>query len=310
MQQDASIRQRLWQSLKQWRKVRLGPVSLVFNFERFVHVTPNSAARLQAVWHHRSRGTHMALRPATHQVVPGPEVTKPQLALIVGVGPGFGDAVARRLAAEGLSVALASRNAERLNDLVHELTAAGTTACAYGGDATDEASVAELFDQVQAHQGVPDLVVYSIQSFGPGEVVNVTRAAFEEGLRHNCLGPFLVARAAARAMMPRRSGTILLTGSTSSVLGRAGHLNLVAGKFGQRGLAQVLARELWPKGIHVVHLIIDADIHEGEERDDGGPQSDPNHIAQMILALHRQPSSAWTSEIDLRPWNERFWEHC
>jgi NAD(P)-dependent dehydrogenase (short-subunit alcohol dehydrogenase family) len=310
MQQDASVKQRLWWSLKRWRKLRLGPVSLVFNFERFVHVTPNTAARRQAVPHRHLPGPRMTPRSATTQVATAPDAAKQQLALIVGVGPGFGHALARRLAAEGLSVAMASRNAERLDDLVQELSAAGVSASAYGCDATDEASVTELFDQVQAHQGVPDLVVYSIQSFGPGETLSITRAAFEDGLRQNCLGSFLVARAAARVMLPRRSGTILLTGSTSSVLGRAGHLNLVAGKFAQRGLAQVLARELWPKGIHVVHLIIDADIHEGEERDDGGPQSDPSHIAQMIVTLHRQPSSAWTSEIDLRPWNEHFWEHC
>jgi NAD(P)-dependent dehydrogenase (short-subunit alcohol dehydrogenase family) len=242
--QEASIAQRLWQGLKQWRKVRLGPVSLVFNFERFVRVTPNSAARLQAVRHCHSSGTRAVSQPATEIIAPVVDNSRRQLALIVGVGPGFGHGLARHLAAQGLSVALASRNAERLDDLVHELTAAGTSANAYGCDATDEASVAELLDHVQAHQGVPDLVVYSIQSFGPGQVLDITRAAFEDGLRQNCLGSFLIARAAARVMVPRRSGTILLVGSTSSVLGRAGHLNLAAGKFAQRGLAQVLAREL------------------------------------------------------------------
>jgi len=93
-------------------------------------------------------------------------------------------------------------------------------------------------------------------------------------------------------MLPLKRGTIVLTGSTSALVGRAGHLNLAVGKFGQRALAQVLARELWPKGIHVVHLVIDADIHEGEERDDGGPQADPNHISDIVVFLHRQPSSA------------------
>jgi NAD(P)-dependent dehydrogenase (short-subunit alcohol dehydrogenase family) len=119
-----------------------------------------------------------------------------------------------------------------------------------------------------------------------------------------------VAREAARAMVPLARGTIILVGSTSSLLGRAGHLNLAAGKFGQRALAQVMARELWPQGIHVAHLIIDADIHEGEERPDGGPQTAPEHVSEIVVSLHRQQSTAWTSEMDVRPWNERFWEHC
>jgi NADP-dependent 3-hydroxy acid dehydrogenase YdfG len=111
-------------------------------------------------------------------------------------------------------------------------------------------------------------------------------------------------------MVPLGRGTIILVGSTSSILGRAEHLNLAVGRFGQRALAQVLTRELWPKGIHVAHVLIDADIDEGEERDDGGPQADPSHITDVIVSLHRQQKTAWTSEVDVRPWNEQFWEHC
>jgi NAD(P)-dependent dehydrogenase (short-subunit alcohol dehydrogenase family) len=102
----------------------------------------------------------------------------------------------------------------------------------------------------------------------------------------------------------------VFVGSTSSLIGRAGHLNLAVGKFGQRALAQVMARELWPRGIHVVHAVVDADIAEEPLQAATTPQSDPSHIAAAILALHRQPKTAWTSELDLRPWNERFWEHC
>lgn len=306
----------LWNNLKRWRKIRLGPIALAFKFERSVEVTPNSRHRLKNASRRYQRWLEALPQMAAGG---GPETARQasevhglrgELALIVGVGPGFGYALARRLASEGMAVAVASRNANRLDALTDGIEAEGGTAFAYGCDATSEASVTELFALVQAQHGIPNLVVYSIQNFGPGETIDIQLPAFEEGWRHNCLGPFLVAREAARSMLPVRRGTIILVGSTSSLLGRAGHLNLAAGKFGQRALAQVLSRELWPKGIHVAHLVIDADINEGVERPDGGPQSDPNHISEIVVSLHRQQSSAWTSEIDVRPWNERFWEHC
>jgi NAD(P)-dependent dehydrogenase (short-subunit alcohol dehydrogenase family) len=237
-------------------------------------------------------------------------ITKKGLAMVVGVGPGFGYAVARHLARNGFDIILVSRNAERLGALVEEIATLGVSATAYGCDATLETSVATLFSSVHAHHGVPDLVIYSIQNFGPGEAVNVEVSAFEDGWKHNCLGSFLVARAAARVMRSRQTGSIILVGSTSAMIGRAGHLNLAVGKFGQRAIAQVMARELWPHGIHVAHLVIDADITDDDTQDDGAPHADPEHIAQSVLHLHNQPRSAWTSEMDLRPSNESFWEHC
>lgn len=209
-----------------------------------------------------------------------------------------------------MAVILASRDAERLDVLAEEIAREGGAAFAYGCDATHEASLAKLMRVVVTNHGVPDLVVYSLQYFAPGYAVDVELSAFEEAWKHNCLGAFLVAREAARAMLPKERGTIVLVGSTSSLIGRAGHLNLAVGKFGQRAISQVLARELWPKGIHVAHVVIDADIYEGELRDDGGPQSQPIDIADIVLGVHKQPRSAWTSEIDVRPSGERFWEHC
>jgi len=123
-------------------------------------------------------------------------------------------------------------------------------------------------------------------------------------------GAFLVSREAARSMLPLKRGTIVLMGSTSSLIGRAGYLNLAVGKFGQRALAQVLARELWPDGIHITHLIIDADINERAETEADAPRADPAHISEVVLSVHRQANTAWTSELDVRPWNERFWERC
>jgi NAD(P)-dependent dehydrogenase (short-subunit alcohol dehydrogenase family) len=306
----------IWNNLKKWRKIRFGPIALTFKFEHFAHVTPNSHDRLKnASTRHQRWLETLPSPPAGDQPETGQHASqlhalRGEVALIVGVGPGFGYALARRLASEGMAVVLASRNAERLDALADEIEAEGGTAFAYGCDATSEASVTKLFALVRAQHGVPNLVVYSIQNFGPGETVDIQLPAFEDGWRHNCLGPFLVGREAARTMLPLGRGTIILVGSTSSLLARAGHLNLAAGKFGQRALSQAMARELWPRGIHVVHLVIDADIQEGVERPDGGPQSDPNHLAEIIVSLHRQQSSAWTSEIDARPWNERFWEHC
>jgi NAD(P)-dependent dehydrogenase (short-subunit alcohol dehydrogenase family) len=158
--------------------------------------------------------------------------------------------------------------------------------------------------------GIPNLVIYAVQGFGPGRALDVEVPLFEDCWRQNCLGAFIVAREAARAMLPHSRGTIVLVGSTSGLVGRADHLNLAVGKFGLRALSQVMARELWPKGIHVVHLLIDADIKEHESVDAGEPQAYPEDISELVYSLHRQPRSSWTSEIDARPWNERFWEHC
>jgi len=295
----------IWSMMKTWRKLTLGPLSLVYKFERSVSVTRNKTRRLNP---ESGEIDAHALEAIKSESAQGSSLRRERgVAVIVGVGPGFGHALAHRLADDGFEVVLASRNAVRLDALVKEITLRGGKAAAYGCDATMETSVKALFSLVTADHGVPRLVVYSIQSFGPGAVVDVEVAAFEDGLK---LGSFLVARSAAREMLPRSEGTIVLVGSTSSMIGRSGHLNLAVGKFGQRALAQVLARELWPRGIHVAHVVIDADITDDQTPIDDLAHSDPAHIAQVVLNLHEQPRSAWTSEADVRPWNERFWEHC
>lgn len=315
----AKLSIKLWRAMKIRRKLGVGPVSFVYTFERRIDVTPNSfLRRKRALLAHRhwEKRTHCAVckeHVLPHQS-PAPEQAdlRGQLAMIVGVGPGFGYALAKRLAQEGMATVLVSRNAERLDLLVSDIVAKGGTAFSYGCDATDERSVKKVFDVVQAQHGVPDLVVYSLQHFVPGQAIDIEVPAFEESWRHNCLGAFLISRTAAKAMVPHRRGTIVLTGSTSSLIGRESHLNLAIGKFGQRALAQVLARELWPQGIHVAHLVIDADIAEHNLSNGGSneAQADPGHIADMVVTLHRQPNSAWSSEVDIRPAQERFWEHC
>jgi NAD(P)-dependent dehydrogenase (short-subunit alcohol dehydrogenase family) len=212
-----------------------------------------------------------------------------------------------------MCVALASRNSEHLDPLVAELrSVTDCTAQAYGCDATNEISVRKLMALVSKDMGIPHLVIYAVQGFARGRAIEVEVPAFEESWRQNCLGAFIVAREAARKMLPLHRGTIIMTGSTSGLIGRAGHLNLAVGKFGLRALAQVMARELSPEGIHVAHLVIDADIKEpGQSVESAAePQAYPEHVADLVLLLHRQQRSAWTSELDVRPWNESFWEHC
>lgn len=295
----------VWRYLKFQRAVPLGPISLLFRFTRRVRVSSNLLRRWLGVTRrfHPDMARPVVVNPA---VAPGPVET----ALVVGVGPGLGYALARTLVAAGMRVALASRDAERLDLLVGELRQSATQPVqAYGCDATDERSIQQLMELVGRDMGTPDLVIYSLQSFSPGRAIDVSVAAFEQGLRHNCLGGFIVAREAARKMVVRRKGSIVLVGSTSGIHARADHLNLAVGKFGLRAIAHVMARELWSEGIHVVHCVIDADIKEDTVPYDG-PQAEPDEIAALILGLHRQPRSCWTSEIDVRPWNERFWEHC
>ncbi len=314
--------QSVWRQMKTSRSLPLGPVALFFRFVRRVPVSGNTRCHWWSLLLRQRlapAGTaDDGSRPVPAAAAVGINIgpaglackRRVETALIVGVGPGLGHALARTLAAAGMQVALASRNAERLDPLVDQVRAAsGQAVRAYGCDATNERSVQSLMARVSTDLGVPDLVIYSLQSFGPGRTVDIEVPAFEEAWRQNCLGGFIVAREAARCMLPLRRGTIVLVGSTSGLLGRADHLNLAVGKFGLRALSQVMARELWPEGIHVVHCVIDADIQEEAEAMDY-PQSRPQDIADLIGTLHRQPQSCWSSEIDVRPWNERFWEHC
>jgi len=299
---------RIWRRLKVWRRLPLGPVTVLYRLDRTVRVTKGLRSHRSTIAPERSAALSRS-EASTHgdaEVSSGIH----QLAVLVGVGPGFGFELARHLGANGFDLVLVCRNASKLKPLVQQVNALGVSAEAYGVDATDEQGVDELFKHVGLKYGCPALVVYSVQYFSPGLASKVDVSAFEASWRHNCLGAFLVGRNAARAMEERGEGTIVFVGSTSSLIGRAEHLNLAVGKFGQRAIAQVLARELWPRGVHVAHVLIDADIQDDDEVAADHPQSRPQDIARSVLYLHRQPRTAWTSEMDLRPWNERFWEHC
>lgn len=294
----------LWRQLKVWRRIHIGPVTLLLAFRRRVFVTPGT-------WRSKDQDETEEVRVPMPIFQPERQDAPRGVAVIVGVGTGFGYSLARRLASKGFDIALLSRNADRLLPLCEALRQQGVKAHSYGLDATHETDVKNAFERVVKQSGVPSIVVYSLQEFTPGGALEVSMPAFESAWRHNCLGAFLVAQEAARAMVPVGRGSIFLIGSTSSIIGRAGHLTLAVGKFGQRALAQVLSRECWPAGIHVAHVLIDADIRRPDvETTESEVQSDPDDIALSILALHNQPRSAWSSEVDLRPWNEQFWEHC
>jgi NAD(P)-dependent dehydrogenase (short-subunit alcohol dehydrogenase family) len=236
-----------------------------------------------------------------------------ETALVVGAGPGLGTALARGFSRQGMAVAVARRNPAALDTLVHEL---GAGARAYGCDATLEDSVQQLFAAVTAELGSPQLVVYNCGGHSRMGLLETTVQEFERHWRSLCLGGFLVGREAARAMLDtepagRHRGTVLFTGATASLRGGARFHNLAAGKFGLRAVAQSMAREFQPHGIHVAHVIIDGQIESGRpgrsvaERGVDAVIS-PDAIAETCFQIHMQPASAWTLELDIRPYVEKF----
>ena len=224
-------------------------------------------------------------------------------ALIVGAGSGLSASLARLCAAQGMTVALAARNTDKLNFL--------KDAKAYGCDAADEAQVEKLFQALERDSGVPDLVVYNPSYRVRGPFTGLQAEEVKKTLLVTAYGGFLVAQAALKRMIPRASGSLFFTGASASVKGYAESAPFAMGKFALRGLAQSLAREMGPKGIHVAHFVIDggilkagADPRAAGRGEDGMLHPDP--IAQTYLDVHRQPRSAWSFEVDLRPWTEKF----
>ena len=225
-------------------------------------------------------------------------------ALIVGAGSGLSASLARLFAGKGLQVALASRNPDRLAKLAEE-TAAITFAC----EAAEPEEVAALFDVVLATVGVPDIVVYNASGRTRGPITGLDPGEVARSLAVTAYGAFLVGQQAARHMLPRGSGAILFTGASASVKGYAQSAPFAMGKFALRGLAQSMARELAPQGIHVAHFVIDGGIRGGARPDPADrPDStlDPDAIAGNYWHVATQPRSAWAWEVELRPWVERF----
>jgi NAD(P)-dependent dehydrogenase (short-subunit alcohol dehydrogenase family) len=225
-------------------------------------------------------------------------------ALIVGAGSGLSASLARLLAKEHFQVALAARSTDDLAPLARE-TGAQVFTC----DASTHAGVEKLFVDVDRALGSPDIVVYNASARSRGPFIELDPKEVERAVAVTAFGGFLVGQQAARRMIPNRHGAILFTGASASVKGYPQSAPFAMGKFALRGLAQSMARELAPLGIHVGHVVIDGSIRS-EQRPDPSerPDSflDPDAIAANYLHLIRQPRSAWTWEIEVRPWTEKF----
>jgi NAD(P)-dependent dehydrogenase (short-subunit alcohol dehydrogenase family) len=222
-------------------------------------------------------------------------------ALIVGTGPGISASVARALKAAGLRVGLAARNAERLAALASDIGAE-----AFPVDATSPEAVADLFARAEASIGAPDVVLYNASARAPGPIAEIKPEDVRRALEISAFGAFLVVQQAARRMLPQGRGAILLTGATAGVKGFAQSAAFAMGKFALRGLAQSAARELGPKGIHVAHFVIDGAVRSAARPDTADNTLDPDGVAQTYLDILRQPRSAWSLEVEMRPWVEKF----
>ncbi len=232
-------------------------------------------------------------------------------AAILGVGPGLGAAVARRFAREGFAVALMARREESVAGVRGQIEDAGGSALPVSADATDPASVAAAFVEVRDTLGNPEVFVYNAGAFQMGGILDLSPEKFDECFKANCAGAFYAAQQVLPAMVEAGRGTVLLTGATAALRGGARFSALAVGKFGLRALAQSMAREFGPQGIHVAHAIIDGQIDTPRLRETSPDREDhtmlsPDAIAETYWQLHLQDSTAWTLELDLRPAVESF----
>jgi NAD(P)-dependent dehydrogenase (short-subunit alcohol dehydrogenase family) len=232
------------------------------------------------------------------------ETPKYKTALIVGAGEGLSASLARLLAKNGLRVALAARQTEKLGGLCSE-----TGARAFACNASDPDEVERLFGLVEREIGNPDVVVYNASARARGAFVDLVPAEVANALTVSAFGGFLVAQQAAKRMLPNKHGAILLTGASASVKGYPQSAPFAMGKFALRGMAQSMARELSPQGIHVAHFVIDGGIRSATRIDPADkPDSmlDPDAIALSYWNVLQQPRSAWSWELEVRPWVEKF----
>ncbi len=225
-------------------------------------------------------------------------------ALIVGAGPGISASLARQLSARGVKVALAARSVDKLKGVAND-----TGAKVFSADAAQPVSVAALFDDVADAMGDPDVVIYNASGRVRGPLTELDPVEVQQAIAVSAFGGFLVCQQAARRMIPRGRGAILFTGATASIKGFSQSAAFAMGKFALRGLAQSAARELGPNGIHVAHFVIDGAIRsamraENPDKPDG--MLDPDAIAQSYIDILLQHRSAWSHEVELRPWTESF----
>jgi NAD(P)-dependent dehydrogenase (short-subunit alcohol dehydrogenase family) len=235
--------------------------------------------------------------------------------LVVGAGDATGGAIARRFAREGYVACVTRRHADKLEPLVQAIRAAGGEAHGFGSDARDEEQTVELFRRIESEIAPIEVAVFNIGANVRFGITDTTARVYQKVWEMACFAGFLMGREAAKVMVPRSRGTIIFTGATASLRGREGFAAFAGAKHALRALAQSMARELWPKGIHVAHPIVDGAI-DTEFIRENFPQRyalkeqdgivDPDHIADLYWQLHMQPRDAWTHEPDIRPWMEAW----
>ena len=236
-------------------------------------------------------------------------------ALVIGAGDALGSAIARRFAREGLIACVARRNGDKLAPLVEAIEAEGGAARPFGRDARDEDQVIELVEEIERDIAPIEVAVFNIGGNVRFEVTETTARVYYKVWQMSCFAGFLTGREVAKRMIPRGSGTILFTGATASLRGGPGYAAFAGAKHALRALAGSMARELGPQGIHVAHVVIDGAI-DTEWIKENFPERyalreqdgilQPDEIAENYWMLHCQPRSAWTHELDLRPWIETF----
>lgn len=243
------------------------------------------------------------------------QVSSNGVALVIGAGDATGGAIAKRFAKGGLTACVVRRNADKLAALVDEIHAEGGKAIGYGVDARKEDEVIKLVEDIEANVGTIDVLVFNVGANVPSSILEETSRKYFKIWEMACLGGFLFGREAAKRMVTRGRGTILYTGATASLRGSANFAAFAGAKHALRALAQSMARELGPRNVHVAHVVIDGAIDtefirstfpERYALKDKDGILNPAHIADNYWHLHTQPRDAWTFEMDLRPWSERF----
>lgn len=241
-------------------------------------------------------------------------MARDKVCVVIGAGDATGGAIARRFAREGYTAVVTRRNAEKLQPLVAAIAKAGGRVHPFGSDARDEEQVVKLFREIETEIGEVEVFVFNIGGNVRFDIRDTTSRVYRKVWEMTAFAGFLTAREAAKVMVPRQRGTMLFTGATASVRGGRGFAAFAGGKHAVRALAQSMARELGPENIHVAHVVIDGAIDTEwiktnfPERYTAGPDAilNPDHISEAYWQLHCQPRSAWTFEMDLRPWKETW----
>ncbi|HIQ54947.1 MAG TPA: SDR family oxidoreductase [Pseudomonas pachastrellae] len=237
------------------------------------------------------------------------------VAVVIGAGDATGGAIARRFAREGFTLCVTRRNADSLSELVGQIESDGGKAHAFGCDARSEEEMVGLFEHIERDIGPVEVAIFNIGANVRFGITETTARVYRKVWEMAGFAGFLTGREAAKVMLPRGKGTIIFTGATASLRGGSGFSAFAGAKFALRALAQSMARELGPQGIHVAHPIIDGAIDTAFIRDnfperyalkDQDGILNPDHIADQYWAIHAQPRDSWTHELDLRPWMETF----